>query len=109
MEDEIKKLLNDIKLLLIDVEIPTKGMGNNIIYRIAELINIYRVNMNWEICEDTGNVIHIHIDCPICNKANSPTNHYDELNMDDKFKCENCHSEFIYLGDNKVQYIDQER
>lgn len=48
-----------------------------------------------------GEMIHNHIDCPICLEKNAPTNAYFDLFGEESFilKCEECESQFKLVGD----------
>lgn len=51
-------------------------------------------------CDDCGNIVHNHMDCPVCKNEWSSTDCYDEL--DDYYKeitCENCKTVFKRISD----------
>ena len=51
-------------------------------------------------CEVCNEVIHNHIDCPICENHRAATENYGELENDDILICERCGSEFKLLSKN---------
>jgi hypothetical protein len=66
----------------------------------------YVVEIYPEICcEDCGEVIHNHFDCPICKTKDAGTSMYGQANSHDypTFECESCPAKFRILnrdGDN---------
>lgn len=61
-----------------------------------------------EICCDYCNeIIHNHMDCPICNKSYASTDAYCEIcESGEIVTCENCSSEFQYNGlDENCEYV----
>lgn len=57
-------------------------------------------------CEDSkecDDIVHNHIDCPMCKKMYVETNFYAKLELNDLFKCENCDTEFVYIGNNEAK------
>lgn len=54
-----------------------------------------------EICCDLCNdVIHNHIDCPVCNQKYAPTESYFDLTYDDELTCSNCKTVFERISEN---------
>lgn len=49
-------------------------------------------------CEDCGQIIHNHFDCPICKKEWVGTSIYSEVYNSIEFNCEECDEDFIFLG-----------
>jgi len=61
---------------------------------------IFDLNVYSEICcEECGNIIHNHIDCPICKSEYEETNTYGELESKDILQCNKCNTEFVLLSD----------
>ena len=57
-----------------------------------------KIKIFGEICCDYCNeIIHNHIDCPICNEKYSETDVYHELEINEIIECDNCNSEFKLL------------
>ena len=53
-----------------------------------------------EICCDYCNeVIHNHIDCPVCEKKYAGTEQYCDLYDEKELQCENCGTKFEKISD----------
>lgn len=69
----------------------------------------FYVNIYPEICcDECGNVIHNHFDCPICHNTYAGTDCYSDMENNEEFNCESCHSEFQLDGsiyDRKIKLI----
>jgi hypothetical protein len=69
---------------------------------ILTVTKVYELDIYAEIhCDLCNNIIHNHIDCPICLKSNASTNAYFDLHEDESFilECEECESRFKLVGD----------
>ena len=62
----------------------------------------YKVELEVEMCcDECGEVVHNHFDCPICKTNSAPTSIYHEVDISDKeISCESCGTEFTILGIN---------
>ncbi len=60
-------------------------------------------------CDMCNNIIHNHMDCPVCKKEYASTNRYNSMYHEDGFSCEECNAEFklidYYYGDAIVELI----
>lgn len=50
-------------------------------------------------CEDCNEIIHNHIDCPLCKKQYAKTNQYCDLQYEETVQCENCDSIFEKISE----------
>jgi DNA-directed RNA polymerase subunit RPC12/RpoP len=69
-------------------------MKKNKILSVGDVIKLY---VYPEIhCEDCCEIIHNHIDCPICGKDYSPTDQYYDLSDENEtmINCQNCKTVF---------------
>ena len=59
-------------------------------------------------CDECNEIIHFHIDCPVCKKEHSSTDYYGSpsncIEDGGLFKCENCNSPFKLL---KYDYCEE--
>jgi len=60
--------------------------------------DIYEIEIYGELCcDDCNNIIHNHMDCPICKNDYASTNIYYEIwefDKDDVLTCEECKTNF---------------
>lgn len=65
--------------------------------KIGDKINI---EVYAEICcEECNDIIHNHIDCPVCKNEYASTGNYGYIEKTDDVYCEECGSEFKLLSD----------
>lgn len=52
-------------------------------------------------CDECGNIIHNHFDCPICKKEYAGTNIYDEFDIkyDTEIHCNECNTIFEVIAE----------
>lgn len=55
-------------------------------------------------CELCDEIIHNHIDCPVCKKEYAATTNYSQLEADDIVECKECDSQFELVKDDKYSY-----
>lgn len=54
----------------------------------------FELNLFVEVCcDECGNIVHNHIDCPVCKDGYASTENYGELEDSDVVVCE-CGAEF---------------
>jgi superfamily II helicase len=89
IEDEmVQKLLDKAKMITMNDEFDFK--------------------YNIEICCDECNEpIHTHFDCPICKEFCGTDWIIDGYSIEkgETFKCEECKSEFVYVGESKIRLL----
>ena len=52
-----------------------------------------------ECCELCMDIIHNHIDCPMCKKDYAPTDKYCDLTDEKEITCENCNTTFYKISE----------
>lgn len=50
-------------------------------------------------CDDCGEVVHNHIDCPVCRTAYAATDRYHNLYEDMDLTCEECGTVFVKVSE----------
>jgi len=55
-------------------------------------------------CDDCGEIIHNHIDCPVCKEEYAGTDQYCDLYDEKEIQCENCETKFEKVS--KSWYYD---
>jgi len=50
-------------------------------------------------CDDCNEIIHNHIDCPVCEKQYSSTDQYCNLSDETEISCDNCLSVFKKISE----------
>lgn len=60
-------------------------------------------------CDDCGEVVHNHFDCPVCSVKNVGTTIYESVyryKVGEDFQCEKCGATFI-LVDKQADFTDE--
>ena len=68
----------------------------------------HKTNFNVECCEEYSQPIHVHFDCPICNKKNVGTSYLcDWIGecIGEEFYCEECYSEFKVVDEETIEEL----
>ncbi len=55
-------------------------------------------------CELCNDIIHNHIDCPICKTEFAPTNIYGSLYDETELECEICNTIFVKINTDDSWY-----
>ena len=50
-------------------------------------------------CDDCDNIVHNHIDCPVCKYDYADTDQYCDLYDERKLKCKKCETVFEKVSD----------